>query len=80
MTLWTKNAADAETSGYDREWLEYSSKTWCTFYFNFLSDIDITEGSDGQLLRQVEMAAQLADKALELIEERWGRQVTEDKG
>lgn len=78
MTIFKKkNAKKPLVSDIDKEWAAYSYKRWKEFYGQFLYDIEVTDQSKESVYKSIQCAADAADEALRLEEERWTRGVME---
>ena len=60
----------------DRKWFAYSTRRWTQVFDAFLCDVDL-EDSQEQINRLLQRAADSADEALRVQEQRWGRYMVE---
>jgi len=66
-------------SEYEQKWHRFSYDRWRTHYDSFLLEVDVESCDASAINRLIQKAADAADEALRLEQERWGRTTLEGK-
>ncbi len=66
-------------SNYDEQWQRFSYGRWRTHYDSFLLEVDVESSGPHEINSIIQKAADAADEALRIEQERWGRTVLEGK-